>query len=425
MLIWFFVTLFVPVLIGVPIAFSLVFSGVSLMELIDLFSTQIVSVRLLTGVNSFTLLAIPFFVLAGEAMNKGGISEAIVDAVLAFFGHVRGALGYVSIVASMIFAGLSGSAIADTAALGGVLIPMMLKDGYGKSRSTGLVVCAAIIANIIPPSIGFILYGVITGASISKLFIGGLIPGIIIGVALLITWYFVARHDKLPVHAEKMPIKQASGTIVKAIPALILPIFIVVGLRGGIFTPTEAGSVAAAYAIIVGMFVYKRIKLSDLKGLFLNATKQTAKVMMIVACALVVSWVITASNVSRDIVSGFGFLVDHPVLLVLVCQLIFLVFGMVMELSPILMIMMPVLMPLINAAGVDPVYFGIISIINLTFGMITPPVGNVLYVGMGISGTGVGETMKGAAPFMIVEIALILLFTFVPALIQVPLSFLY
>lgn len=424
MLIIFLGTLLVSLALGLPVAFSLILTGAVMMARIGLFNSQVIAQQMLSGLNSFSLLAIPFFVLSGEAMNKGGISEAIVDAVLAVFGHIRGALGYVAIFSSIIFAGLSGSAIADTAALGGVLIPMMQKDGYDKGRSTGLVVCSAIIANIIPPSIGFILYGVISGTSITSLFIGGLIPGIIIGLSLTIVWYFVAKHDKLVSHATRLSKKEAAGKVSHSIPALVLPVFILVGLRFGVFTPTEAGSIAAVYALIVGLFVYRKIKFKDIPGILRSATKTTAQCMLIVAGALVVSWVIIACKLSASIVESFSFLVAHPKLFVLVCQIIFLIFGMVMDLGPIVMIMVPVLLPLVKAAGIDTTYFGILMIINLTFGLVTPPVGNVLYVGTGISGASIGETIRGAAPFMITEIILIVLFTFIPSLILTPLGWL-
>lgn len=417
-------TLLVSLAFGLPVAFSLILTGAIMMMKIGLFNTSVIAQQMLSGLNSFSLLAIPFFVLSGEAMNKGGISEAIVDAVLALFGHIRGALGYVAIFSSIIFAGLSGSAIADTAALGGVLIPMMEKDGYEKGRSTGLVICSAIIANIIPPSIGFILYGVISGSSITNLFIGGLIPGVIIGLALTVVWYFVAKKDHLVPHAQRLTKKEAAKKVSYSIPALVLPIFIIFGLRLGVFTPTEAGSIAAVYALVVGLFVYKKIRFRDVPEILRNATKTTAQCMLIVAGALVVSWVIIACKLSATIVDSFSFLVAHPKLFVLVCQLIFLMFGMVMDLGPIVMIMVPVLLPLVKAAGIDVTYFGILMIINLTFGLVTPPVGNVLYVGTGISGATIGDTIRGAAPFMIAEIILIILFTFIPSLILVPLGWL-
>jgi len=409
-------------MIGFPVSFALIFSGCCMMFTQGLFDPQIVAQQMIGGTNTFSLIAVPFFVLAGEAMNKGGISIRIVNAASALVGHIRGGLGYVAILSSIIFAGLSGSAIADTAALGGVLIPMMIADGYSKERSTGLVVCSAIIANIIPPSIGFILYGVASGTSITRLFMGGLIPGVIIGLSLMVVWFFVVRKDNLKPHSEKKTLKEMAKVMWDSILALILPIIIVVGLRMGFFTPTEAGSVAAAYALFVGIFVYKKIKFTDLFEIFCSTVRTTASVMMIVAGATVAAWAITACNLSRDIVSTFSGLNQHPVVFMLICQLIFLLFGMVMDLGPIVMIMVPVLMPLVKEFGIDPTYFGIVMIINLTFGLVTPPVGTVLYVGSGISKIGIADTVRGAWPFMLAEIVLIFLFSVFPQIILVPLN---
>ena len=395
MLILFLVTLFVPLLLGVPVAFSLVISAIVLMASQDLFSSQLIVQQFVGGINSFSLLAVPFFMLAGELMNKGGITRRIVDVVSIWVGRFCGGLGYVAIISSMIFAGLSGSAIADTAALGGVLIPMMSERGYGKSRATGIVISSGIIANIIPPSIGFILFGVVSGASISRMFMGGLVPGVIIGCALMITWFFTA---------------------------LLLPIFIIFGLRGGIFTPTEAGAIACAYALVVGMFIYKGFSWKDLPAVLLDTVRSTGKVLFIVGGSLTVSWIITASNLSSELVSYFHGLVAHPVLLVLCCQLLFILFGMVLDIVPIIMILVPVMIPLVNAAGVNLEYFGILSIITMTFGLITPPVGTVLYVGSGISRISIVEAVRGAFPFMMVEVAVIIALSIFPQIVLVPLS---
>lgn len=424
MLILFFVVLFFCLAIGVPVAFSLIVSGIILMMAAGLFTPDLIVQQFIGGINNFSLLAVPFFVLAGELMNQGGITRRIVDAVSIVVGRMRGGLGHVSILSSIIFAGLSGSALADTAALGGVLIPMMEEKGYKKGRATGIVVCSAIIANIIPPSIGFILFGVVTGTSITDLFMGGIIPGALIGLSLMIVWHFVAKKDGLEPSKEHMPAKARNKLLLNAIPALILPIFIVVGLRGGIFTPTEAGTIACAYALVVGIFFYRKIKTKNLPQLLLNTVDTTAKVMVIVGGALTVSWVITATNLSSEIVNSFAFLVAHPVLLVLVCQLIFILFGMVLDIAPIIMILVPVMMPLVEAANVDPVYFGVLSIITMTFGLVTPPVGTVLYVGSGIAKISIVETVKGAVPFMLTEIAIIILFSLVPQFIEWPLALL-
>lgn len=422
MLILFLLSLFIPLLLGVPVAFSLIISAIVLMSTKDLFTTQLVVQQFIGGINSFSLLAVPFFMLAGELMNKGGITRRIVDVVYIWVGRFRGGLGYVSILASMIFAGLSGSALADTAALGGVLIPMMEERGYSKGRSTGIVISSAIIANIIPPSIGFILFGVVSGASISRMFMGGLVPGVLLGCALMITWFVTARRDGLQAEPNTIPAREKWQIFWRAIPALVLPVFIIVGLRGGIFTPTEAGAIACAYALVIGMFVYKGLKPADLPGILLDTVRSTGKVLFIVGGSLAVSWIITASNLSREIVSSFHGLVAHPVLLVLCCQLLFILFGMVLDIVPIIMILVPVMLPLVKAAGINLEYFGILSIITMTFGLITPPVGTVLYVGSGISKISIAEAVKGAMPFMIAEVAVIVLLSLFHQIITVPLS---
>lgn len=422
MLILFLLSLFIPLLLGVPVAFSLIISAIVLMSTKDLFTTQLVVQQFIGGINSFSLLAVPFFMLAGELMNKGGITRRIVDVVYIWVGRFRGGLGYVSILASMIFAGLSGSALADTAALGGVLIPMMEERGYSKGRSTGIVISSAIIANIIPPSIGFILFGVVSGASISRMFMGGLVPGVLLGCALMITWFITARRDGLQGEPNTIPAREKWQIFWRAIPALVLPVFIIVGLRGGIFTPTEAGAIACAYALIIGMFVYKGLKPADLPGILLDTVRSTGKVLFIVGGSLAVSWIITASNLSREIVSSFHGLVAHPVLLVLCCQLLFILFGMVLDIVPIIMILVPVMLPLVKAAGINLEYFGILSIITMTFGLITPPVGTVLYVGSGISKISIAEAVKGALPFMIAEVIVIVLLSLFHQIITVPLS---
>ena len=422
MLILFLLSLAIPLILGVPVAFTLIISAIVLMSTKNLFTAQLVVQQFIGGINSFSLLAVPFFMLAGELMNKGGITKRIVDVVYIWVGRFRGGLGYVSILASMIFAGLSGSALADTAALGGVLIPMMSERGYGKARSTGIVISSAIIANIIPPSIGFILFGVVSGASISRMFMGGIIPGILLGCSLMITWFFTARKDGLQAVPNTMPAAEKRKIFLEAIPALILPVFIIVGLRGGVFTPTEAGAIACAYALIIGMFIYKGLKVGDLPGNLLDTVRSTGRVLFIVGGSLTVSWIITASNLSKDLVSYFHAFVEHPIILVLCCQLLFILFGMVLDIVPIIMILVPVMLPIVKAAGVSLEYFGILSIITMTFGLITPPVGTVLYVGSGISKISIADAVKGAFPFMMVEVLVIVALALFPQIITVPLE---
>ena len=427
MLILFLLSLAIPLILGVPVAFSLIISAIVLMSTKNLFTAQLVVQQFIGGINSFSLLAVPFFMLAGELMNKGGITKRIVDVVYIWVGRFRGGLGYVSILASMIFAGLSGSALADTAALGGVLIPMMSERGYGKARSTGIVISSAIIANIIPPSIGFILFGVVSGASISRMFMGGIIPGILLGCSLMITWFFTARKDGLQAVPNTMPAAEKRKIFLEAIPSAVnlkskTALFIIVGLRGGVFTPTEAGAIACAYALIIGMFIYKGLKVGDLPGILLDTVRSTGRVLFIVGGSLTVSWIITASNLSKDLVSYFHAFVEHPIILVLCCQLLFILFGMVLDIVPIIMILVPVMLPIVKAAGVSLEYFGILSIITMTFGLITPPVGTVLYVGSGISKISIADAVKGAFPFMMVEVLVIVALALFPQIITVPLE---
>jgi tripartite ATP-independent transporter DctM subunit len=422
MLGWFLGSLFAVLLTGLPIGAALIFSAVVMLLISGLFDAQLVAQNVISGANNFALLAIPFFVFAGEAMNKGGITMRIVTFVTALVGRIKGGLGYVTIISSMIFAGLSGSAISDTAALGGILIPMMDKQGYSKARATALVVCSAIIANVIPPSIGMILYGVSSGVSVTALFMGGIIPGIIIGISLMIVWTVICRKHNL----RGVEMRVSFGEFIKitqsSMLGLVLPVFIIVGLRGGIFTPTEAGAMAATYALFVGMFIYRKIKPSDVFDMLITTAKTTAAVVFIAATAYFVGWVITARNVPRDVVATFSDLVAHPTLLMLVCQMLFLLLGMVMDIGPIILIMTPILLPLIKAANISPIYFGIVMVINLTFGLITPPVGLVLYVGSGVAKVSIFETLRYAWPFMMVEVFLILMFSLFPSIILTPLS---
>lgn len=408
--------------IGMPICYALTLSAVAVMFKLDLFSVQTVAQHMLGGLNSFSLLAMPFFILSGEIMNESGISNRIVDFVSSLVGHIRGSLGYITIISCMIFAGLSGSALADTVALGSILIPLMLADGYSKERATGLVVCSGIIANYIPPSIGMILYGVASGTSITDLFMGGLIPGILFGCALMVAWFFVVRHDGITGHGKRKSFKEIMAVTKKSIWALILPLIIIVGLRGGIFTPTEGGAIAAAYALFVGVVVYRTMNLKKIAKVFQNTVKTTATVMFICGASMVASWAVSAGRVPQIMVSMCSGLIDKPVLLMIVCQFIFLIMGMFLDVGPNILILTPILLPVVKAAGIDPIYFGILMVINLTFGEVTPPVGIGLYAGCGVCHADVMKTVKAALPFMLTEIAMILLFACVPQLIEWPLK---
>jgi tripartite ATP-independent transporter DctM subunit len=416
-------SLFGSLVIGVPIAFALILSGVALMFVMGTFDSQIIAQNLINGANNFSLMAIPFFVLAGELMNAGGISKRIVSFAMALVGHIRGGLGFVAIIASVLFAGLSGSAVADTAALGAILIPMMVSRGYNIERSTGLICASGIIAPVIPPSIPMIIFGVTSGVSITQLFMGGIIPGIMMGGGLLVVWSFIARKDdtELP---KRSTGKEILSAIKQASWALFLPVIIIGGLRGGIFTPTEAAVVAAFYALFVGLFVYREIKVKELYSVLVAAAKTTSVVMFVAAAAMVSAWLITVANVPTEIANMLSGVIDHPLLLLLLINLLLLAVGLVMDLTPAILIFTPVLLPVVKMAGIDPVYFGIVMVINLCIGLITPPVGTVLYVGCGISKIDILKLTKGILPFLIVHVIVLLLLILFPSIITVPLKWL-
>lgn len=416
----FLISLVGCILIGIPVAFSLLLCGLALMLNLDMFDVQIMSSNLINGADSFPLLAIPFFVMAGELMNAGGISKRIVDLPMKLVGHKTGGLGYVAIIASVLMASLSGSAAADTAALGMVLLPMMKQANYPEGRSAGLLASGGIIAPIIPPSIPFIIFGVASGVSISKLFLAGIAPGVLMGVALALIWFWQARTSNV-VTCPKATRAEVLRSIRDGIWALFLPVIIVGGFRSGIFTPTEAGVIAAVYALVVSLFVYREMKLKDLYRVLYASAETTAVVMLLVAASGVSAWLITIADLPTMVADMMTPLIGSPTILMLVIMVFIMVVGMVMDLTPTVLILVPVLMPLVKQAGIDPVYFGVMFILNCSIGLITPPVGNVLNVITGVSRLPFEACVKGVWPYLAVMLLLLLMFTLFPALILTPL----
>ncbi|MEN9842692.1 MAG: hypothetical protein RLZZ612_521 [Pseudomonadota bacterium] len=405
--------------IGMPISFALLVSGAALMWHLDMFDAQILAQNLIEGANSFPLLAVPFFMLAGEIMNAGGLSRRIVLFAMALVGHIKGGLGYVAIMAAVIMAALSGSAVADAAALAALLLPMMVHAGHDKARSAGLLSAASIIAPIIPPSIGFVIFGVAANVSISKLFLAGIAPGLMLGMALCATWWWVARKEvvDVPPRRSKAEIWVA---LKEAICALGLPVIVIVGLKMGVFTPTEAAVVAAVYALLISVFVYGELKFNQLYGLFLAAAKTTSVIMFLVAAAMVSAWLITVAQLPDQLVGLLQPLLDHPKWLMFAIMLLVIVVGTAMDMTPTILILTPVLMPIVKAAGIDPVYFGVLFVMNNAIGLITPPVGTVLNTVAGVGKVSMDEVTKGVWPFMVAQFAIMFLMVLIPELVMVP-----
>jgi TRAP-type transport system large permease protein len=409
---------------GMPIAFALILSGVALMYHLDFFDAQLVAQNLLNGADNFPLMAVPFFLLAGELMNAGGMSRRIVDLSITFFGHIRGGLGFVAIGTAVLLASLSGSAIADTAAVAALLIPMMKNNGYNLERSSGLIASAGIVAPILPPSMSFIIYGVATNVSITKLFMAGIAPALMMAATLFATWAWVARRENVPVQARaSWPVRLKA--IGNAFWALLMPVIIIGGLRAGVFTPTETAVVAATYALVVGLFVYRGLTIADLPKVFISAAKTTAVVMFLVASAIFTSYMITLADLPGEVISLLEPILDHPRLLMAAIMILLTLVGTAMDLTPTILILAPVLAPLIGKAGIDQVYFGVMFVMVGAVGLLTPPVGTVLNVVCGVAGVSMEGIIRGVWPYVIAYTALLGLFVIFPELITVPAGWLH
>lgn len=407
--------------IGLNMAFALVLTGAGMAWVLGFWDTQLLAQNLVAGVDSFALLAVPFFILAGELMNSGGISRRIIEMAQAWVGHIRGGLGYVAIGAAVMMASMSGSALADTAALATILLPMMRQQGYPMGTSAGLIASGGIIAPIIPPSMPFVIYGVTTNTSISALFISGIVPGLIMGVGLIVAWRYVLRDMPLPV-GTPLPLKERFRATGKAFWAMLMPIIIIGGMKTGIFTPTEAAVVAAFYALVVALFIHREMKLSEIYGVLVRAAKTTAIVMFLCAGAAVASYMITLADLPSVLVSWLGPLIESPRLLMLVMMIVLIVIGTALDLTPTILIFAPVMLPIAVKAGIDPVYFGLMFILNGAIGLITPPVGTVLNVVAGVGRLSMHQVIKGVNPFLLAYSIILFTFVLFPQIVTAPVA---
>jgi tripartite ATP-independent transporter DctM subunit len=415
--------------IGMPIAYALLVCGLALMGfmaftgVLPAFDSQILAQRFVDGADNFPLLAVPFFLLAGEFMNAGGLSRRIVNLAMAWVGHFRGGLGYVAVLAAVIMASLSGSAVADTAALSALLIPMMKQAGYQVNRSAGLIAAGGIIAPVIPPSIGMIIFGVAGNVSITKLFLAGIVPGILMGAAIGITWFWLARRENIQPAPRVGMVERLRITWAGSL-ALALPVVILGGMKFGVFTPTEAAVVAAVYSFVVGMFIYRELKVNMLYSLVLAAGKTTAIVMFLVAAAMVSAWLITVANIPTEVANLLEPFAGNKMMLMFVMMVIVVIVGTALDFTPTVLILTPVLMPVVLKAGIDPVYFGVMFIMNNAIGLITPPVGTVLNVVCGVAKITLDDAFKGVMPFFLAQLAVLFGLVLFPDIVLVPLKYL-
>ena len=410
--------------LGAPIAFALLICGVAMMIQMDNFDTQIVAQNLLEGANNYPLMAVPFFMLTGELMNAGGLSKRIVEVADSLVGHVRGGLGYVAIITAAVVASISGSAVADTAAVAALLIPMMRNGGYNVPTSAGLIASAGCIAPVVPPSIPLVVFGVTTQLSITKLFMTGIFPGLLMAITLALTWWIVSG-KQMPTQPHTFEKARLGKAIRDGVWALILPFVIIGGMRAGVFTPTEAAAVAVFYSLFAGRLIYGELNLRQVPHLMLVAIKTSCSIMFLVAAAMVSAWLITIADLPAQMIKMLQPFMDSPTILMFVIMILVIIVGTALDLMPTVLILGPILVPVVKQAGIDPYYFGVLFIMNNAIGLLTPPVGTVLNVVAGVSKETLDDVIKGVWPFLLAETLLMFVLVFVPQLVMVPARWLY
>ncbi|KIX15515.1 TRAP transporter large permease [Dethiosulfatarculus sandiegensis] len=406
----------VTLALGIPVAFCLGITSLTALWMMDV-PLLVLAQRTFTGVDSFPLMAVPFFVLAGELMNKGGTTQRLIDFAHALVGRIPGGLAHTNIVASMFFGGISGSAVADAAAMGTILVPGMTKKGYPAGFSAAVTAASSTMGPIIPPSIFMVIMGVTTGLSIGGLFAAGVVPGFLLGFTMMAySWYLAVRRG-FPREEGWMGFSQSVKSFVRAFPALLAPIIILGGILGGIFTATEAAAVAVFYAFLLGIFVFKELKLKDLPEIFINSGVTTAVLLLIIGMANIFAWVLTAEQIPQQIADVMLKITKNPYMILLFINLFLIFIGMFLEGGAAIIILAPTLLAVATAVGIQPLHFGLVMVLNIVVGLLTPPLGVCLFVVCGVTGLSLSRITKAVLPFLALEFGVLLLVTYVPGII--------
>jgi tripartite ATP-independent transporter DctM subunit len=407
----------ITLVLGFPVAFCLGITSVAVLLATDV-PLNLVAQRIFTGMDSFPLMAVPFFVLAGEIMNVGGTTQRLISLAHALVGKIRGGLAHTTVVSAMFLSGISGSAVADASALGSVLIPGMVQKGYGRGFSAAITASAAVMGPTIPPSILMVILGVTTGLSVGALFAAGLVPGVLQGLAMMAMAYYYAVKNNYPKDEEPLTLKRLWKETMGAGPALFAPVIIIGGILAGAFTPTEAAVVAVFYALILGMWVYRELTWKDLWNVLVNTGVTTSVLLLIIGMANIFAWVLTAEQVPQKIANMLLGISKNPHVVLLMINLVLLIVGMFMEAGAAIVILSPTLLAVAQAVGIHPLHFGFVMILNLSIGLITPPVGVLLFVVCGITGYPFSLVTRWAMPFMAANLATLALVSYFPALIM-------
>lgn len=406
----------VLLLLRVPIALALVVSSIAAALWIAV-PLPIVGMKMVQSLDSFPLLAIPFFILAGEVMASGGVARRLIELANIVVGWLRGGLAMLNVVSSTFFGGISGSAVADTSSVGSVMVPMMRKQGYPDSYSVGVTVSSATQGVLIPPSHNMIIYALAAGGSVSLggLFVAGIVPGLLVGVLLLVTCYVMARKHRHPT-GERVPVKDVPKVVAQGFLGLLTPVIVIGGILSGVFTATESAAIACLWAVFVTFGVYREVPLRAFLGMVRRSIKTLGTVLFLIAAAGAYGHLLTVMELPEALTDALLGLSDNPIVILLLCNVLLLVLGAVMDMAPLILITTPILLPVVESLGMDPMQFGVMLMLNLAIGLITPPVGSVLFVGAAIGNVRVEQAARGVLPFYLPMVGSLLLVTFVPAL---------